>query len=108
MVARGKGNGPFFRFEDGAPLTSKKFVDKVKEALSRAGMDCTAYLGHSFHIGAATTAAKGGISDVTIKMLGRWESSAYQVYIKILQEQLASCSSRLGNAMHTISDSIPQ
>ena len=105
MVARGQGSGPFFRFENGTPLTRMKFVDKVKEALSLAGVDCTAYSGHSFRIGAATTAAKRGISDATIKMLGRWKSSAYQVYIKMPREQLVSYSSRLGN---TISDSVSQ
>ena len=85
-----------------------KFLDKVKEALSQAGMDCTAYSGHSFRIGTATTAAKWGISDATIKMLGRWKSSAYQVYIKTQQEQLASYSCHLGNTVHSISDSVHQ
>ena len=98
MVARGRGSGPFFRFENGSPLTRSKFVDKVKEALSIAGVDCTTYSGHSFRIGAATTAARRGISDATIKMLGRWKSSAYQVYIKTPREQLASYSHRLGNS----------
>ena len=85
-----------------------KFLDKVKEALSQVGVDCTAYSGHNFCIGAATTAAKWGISDATIKMLGRWKSSAYQVYIKIQREQLASYSCRLGNTVHSISDSVCQ
>ena len=97
MVTRGLVTGPFFRFENGSPLTRAKFVDKVKEAFSLAGVDCTAYSGHSFRAGAATTAAKQGISDTTIKMLGRWKSSAYQVYIKTPREQLASYSHRLGD-----------
>ena len=97
MVARGRSSGPFFKFENGTPLTRMKFVDKVKEALSVAGVDCTAYSGHSFRIGAATTAAERGISDATIKMLGRWKSSAYQV---APTRQLASYSSRLGNTIH--------
>ena len=44
-----------------------------------AGIDFVPYSGHSFRSGAATTAAKQGISDATIKMLGRWKSSAYQL-----------------------------
>ena len=58
MVARGRGSGPFFKFEHGTPLMCMKFADKVKEALSLAGVDCTAYSGHSFRTGAATTAAE--------------------------------------------------
>ena len=42
----------------------------MKEALTVAGIDCKAYSGHSFRSGAATTAAKLGIPDATIKMLG--------------------------------------
>ena len=80
MVERGAGAGPFFKFQDGCPLTRARFVMKVKEALTIAGIDCTVYSGHSLRSGAATTAAKQGISDAAIEMLGRWKSSAYQLY----------------------------
>jgi len=32
------------------------------------------------------------VSDATIKMLGRWQSSAYQLYIRTPREQLAGVS----------------
>lgn len=95
MVARGKGTGPFFRFQDGKPLTRVRFVARVRDALAKAGVDQSAYSGHSFRSGAATTAAKQGISDSTIKILGRWKSSVYQLYIKTPKEHLASISRRL-------------
>ncbi|KAJ4918189.1 hypothetical protein JOQ06_014324 [Pogonophryne albipinna] len=37
---------------------------------------------HSFRIGAASTAARLGISDQTIQVLGRWSSQAYHTYIR--------------------------
>jgi hypothetical protein len=98
MVERGADRGPFFRFQDGKPLTRVRFVTKIKEALAASGVDCSAYSGHSFWSGAATTAAKQGISDATIKMLGRWKSSAYQLYIKTPREQLATYSRSLSRA----------
>ena len=54
-----------------------RFVAKVREAMSLAGLNYDNYSGHSFRIGAAMTAAQKGISDPTIKMLGRWKSSTY-------------------------------
>ena len=54
------------------------------------------YAWHSFRIGAATTAGTCGLNDSSIQMLGRWSSSAYQVYIKTPRQQLANLSAVLG------------
>ena len=53
------------------------------------------YAGHSFRIGAATTAIAGGIPVDVIKTLGRWKSQAYQLYVRIPDTQLASISKSL-------------
>ena len=79
LVVRGPGQGPLFRFSDGRPLTRGNFVVRVRQALTEAGVDSAPYSGHSFRIGAATTAAKAGMGDTTIKML---QSNAYQLYVK--------------------------
>ena len=78
MAVRRPGQGPLFRFSDGRPLTRERFVAKVREVLQQIGIDQTKYAGHSFRIGAATTAAKKGS---LIKTLGRWESVVYQLAI---------------------------
>jgi len=41
------------------------------------------YSGHSFCIGAVTTAAATGIADSTIQTLGQLQSSAYLLYIRL-------------------------
>lgn len=92
QTARGKSSGPFFRFANGKPLTRERLVRRVREALAQAGVDYSSYSGHSFRSGAATTAARCGVADATIKMLGRWKSSAYQLYIKTPRDQLARMS----------------
>ncbi len=38
--------------------------------LQRVGVDCKAYSGHSLRSRAAATAAKAGVEDSVIKMLG--------------------------------------
>ena len=82
MIQRGTGEGPFFTFEDGRWLTRERFVSEVRKALTELGYNCSLYAGHSFRIGAATTAAQRGVQDSLIKTLGRWESTAYMVYMR--------------------------
>jgi hypothetical protein len=66
-------------------------------SLAKAGLKPEKYAGHSFRIGAATTAAACGVQVVTIKTLGRWKSEAYQLYIRLPQSQLASVSRTLAS-----------
>ena len=95
MVLRGATPGPFFFFADGSYLTRDRFVVSVRAALRMQGVDDSRYSGHSFLIGAATTAALRGLPDSLIKSLGRWESSAYTVYIRTPRETLCSESRSL-------------
>ena len=77
-LASSKGDrGLFFQFRDGLPLTRQKFIAKVREVLEEAGLYPKKYAGHSFRIGAVTTAAAHGVEDSVIKTLGQWQSSAY-------------------------------
>lgn len=95
VAVRPAVNGPLFVFKDGSFLTRDRLVSAIRRALSSAGIDTNGFSGHSFRIGAATTAALVGIEDSTIKMLGRWESSAYQRYLRTPRETLAAISTRL-------------
>ena len=95
MVCRGPQQGPFFTFADGRPLTRERFVAAVQAALAAAGYDCSKYVGHSFRIGAATTAAQRGVQDSLIKTLGRWESSAYTLYVRTPREVLCAVAGTL-------------
>lgn len=92
MARRGDSPGPLFQFKDKCFLTCDRFVQQVKKALTEAGVNCKGYSGHSFRIGAASVAASRGIPESTIKALGRWESAAYLLYIRISRERLANIS----------------
>ena len=95
MTLPGFGDGPLFYFKDGHPLTRQRLVSKLREILQRIGIDHQKYSGHSFRIGAATTAARWGVQDSLIKTMGRWESVAYQLYVRTPQEQLVAVTSTL-------------
>ena len=92
LVQRGTAQGPLIMLEDGSFLTRQYFVSAVRDALQRAGIDQSKYCGHSFQIGAATTAAARGMEDSVIKTLGRWQSVAYLQYVRIPRNQLAAYS----------------
>ena len=83
-------SGPLFVTKDGQHMTKNKFMKMIRNTLAKAGIDSSGYKGHSFCIGAATTAAANGINECLIKALGRWSSSAYQTYIKIPPHELAA------------------
>ena len=95
LIVRGTAPGLLFHFQDNAPLTKSKFTAKFRELLLLAGMDPKHYAGHSFRIGAASTAAAKGIEDSLIQTLGRWKSSAYLTYVRLPAENLAALSQRL-------------
>ena len=96
---RGREPGPFFRFQDGSPLTKPRLVTRMKSILQSAGVDPSQYSGHSFRIGAATTAASQGIPDSTIQTLGRWSSESFRRYIRLSHQELASFSRTLINTV---------
>ena len=92
LAVRSGSDGPLLIHADGLPLTRDQFVTKVKRALQAAQIDSTLYSGHSFRIGAASAAAAAGVPAYFIKMLGRWESEAYHLYIRTPRESLAAVS----------------
>ena len=79
VTIRGTSKGPFFILENQIPLARECFVKMTREKFMAAGVDATHmhYSGHSFRIGAATTASACGIEDSLIQTLGRWKSAAY-------------------------------
>ncbi|KAL1260410.1 hypothetical protein QQF64_008237 [Cirrhinus molitorella] len=61
---------------------AKEFRIHLSTTLTAAGFSPELYSSHSFRIVAATTAAERGVPESTIKLLGRWSSSAYETYIR--------------------------
>ena len=97
LAAKGALPGPLFQLQDRTPLTKDYFIQKFRAALTNIGLEASQYAGHSFRIGAATTAAEKGIEDSLIKAMGRWKSQAYLTYIKTAPDTLAKVSSSLSH-----------
>ena len=58
-----------FIFQDGSTLSQKRLVSSLRQVLSNVGVSTAQYCGHSFHIGAATMAAKLGVPNSLIKKM---------------------------------------
>lgn len=95
LAIRHPSPGPLFVFQDGSLLSRNRLVAALRQVLSSVGIRVSPFSGHSFRIGAATTAAKAGISDSMIKTLGRWKSTAFMSYIRTPRESLTSISGTL-------------
>ena len=90
LALRGGADGPLFCHPNGSPVLKSQVVNKVRAALRTLGLEDRRYAGHSFRIGAATTATERGLKDSLIKMLGRWESEAFQSYLQTPRQRLAA------------------
>ena len=95
ITVRSPNPGPLFVTQEGSPLTRAMLVTRLHAALQQAGIPSSQYSGHSFRIGAATTAARNGMEDSLIQTLGRWKSEAYKIYIRIPHQDLAAASATL-------------
>lgn len=91
LPIRGQSQGPLFMLH-GRCLTREMLVQWLRTTLSSAGVEASHFSGHSFRIGAASTAAARGVAETTIQTLGRWASDSYKRYIRIPREELAAIS----------------
>ena len=83
-----KPSDPLFLTPTGKPLTRQWFLERLREALTKLGLNPSLYSGHSFRIGAATSAAKAQVNDHLIRVLGRWASDCYIRYIHTAPAQI--------------------
>ena len=82
-------SGPLFTFQSGCVLTRGRFTSEARLLLSKGGLNSSEFAGHSFRIGAATTAASANLPPWLIKVLGRWSSDCFERYIKTPPSVLA-------------------
>ena len=73
---------PLFVTNHGSVATRTWFHSHLRLVLSKAGYSPELFSGHSFRIGAASTASSKGVPDHVIQILGRWSSQAYHSYIR--------------------------
>ena len=88
LAVRPMKPGPLLVFQDGSPLSRQQLIAHLRSALSEADINTTGFSGHSFRMGAATTADSVGLSDSLIQHLGRWKSAAFKSHIRKSSKEL--------------------
>lgn len=88
-------SGPLFTYASGAFLTREKLTRETRLLTSKGGLDSREFAGHSFRIGAATTAASANLPPWLIKVLGRWSSDCFERYIQTPPSVLAQVPQKL-------------
>lgn len=88
-------NAPLFVDSQQRPFSRELFLSYLRDILLRLGYKPSDYSGHSFRIGAASSAAAAGVEDHLIKTLGRWNSSCYVRYIRVSRQTLHNAQSRM-------------
>ena len=79
---RGTQLGPLFCFPDLKPVPRHFFIKNLKFNLNFCGLDTSLYQSHSFRIGGASFFASLGFSDEQIRLLGRWKTTTFRIYIR--------------------------
>lgn len=79
----------------GRPLSRDIFISHLRQVLTRLGFSEANYSGHSFRIGAATSAAAAGVPDHLIKNLGRWVSDSYLRYIRVEKSSMQAAQNQM-------------
>ena len=83
LRSRGSIHDPLFVFPDQSPVSRSYFSAQLSRCLIQSGHNPAHYKCHSFRIGATSTAASLGYTDIQIQQMGRWKSNAFRRYIRI-------------------------
>ena len=100
LQVRDTSPGPLFIYSSSKPRTKTALVSETRTLLSRSGLNSSLYAGHSYRIGAATTAASVGLPAWLIKTMGRWSLDCYARYVRVPHSVLSDVSKTLARKTH--------
>ena len=86
---------PGFMDLEGNAYTYKQALADVRYYLPFINEDGKNFGTHSFRIGLATEAAIVEIPDSAVRLLGRWDSDCFRIYMQTPQRKIAEFAARL-------------
>jgi hypothetical protein len=73
---------PLFHFADGRAVHRQWLMKQVDQLLLLINHDPRSYSAHSFRKGGASSLQAAGVGDAAIRLLGRWKSDAFNLYVR--------------------------
>ena len=98
FAVRGGVEGLLFVDAQQKALTKDNFVKRIKDILQETSYEAFQFVGHSFQINAATTAAQASVEYSVIQALGHWHSLPFLVYIRMPRDRLVRISAHLASS----------
>ena len=92
-----RGHTPLFRRADGEAIATDDVCAMVKALMRSIGRDPARYGAHSLRIGGATAAMAAGVDPAIIKVLGRWSSDVYMIYMRCNREAAAAAGAAIAS-----------
>ena len=90
IAKRGQHAGPLFCHADGSFLSRFQFNKVLEKSVEFVDNTIKIIKSHSFRIGGATNAICKGIPHEQVKEMGRWQSDAAKIYIRIPSINIAA------------------
>ena len=88
---------PLFSFQSGRLLTRSAVISLLRDFVRLVGLPFHSLKGHTFCVGAASTAAAVSLPYWLIKIMDKWSSDCYQLYIRTPREVLPSAAPRMAD-----------
>ena len=82
LKVRGTGPGYLFLHQEGSPIKRDFVANQIRALVGMLGLEKEKYNTHSLRIGRTTDMAAEGENEATIKLTGRWHSSAHLDYVR--------------------------
>lgn len=92
------GTAPLFRDPNtNKPLSYEYILSMTRQLAVAVGESPDLYGTHSFRIAGATALFNAGASDTVVRMMGRWSSDVYRIYLRACKEQCRAWSCTAGS-----------
>jgi hypothetical protein len=93
-----KSATPLFRDPQSNDVLRTGYMRQITRMLMQSvGEDPKQFGLHSFRIGGATALFAAGANPITIRMMGRWSSDCYRLYVRACYEQTLAWTARCGS-----------